>query len=247
MESTSSRNRDRSCLNKLAPSAFVQALLIHVVLNTGRKLDLLFNEQPFIPLHSPCCIPIQSRVVLRSTGIKTHTIQSLRRWKSTDFQRKCCRGSLQRKPCNNFNSPQPTGKVSLLSPDLQLYFGATRRKCPIQAATYREAGEEIEKHGACEGTVSFAQELCQCLLIYQSHSLHVQAACAQKLQGKSRTKIFPWNKSDSLLFNSYQPLHADFSNSSVLLVYLKQAYGIEHIAKKKQQSRSQVPIAVWPC
>lgn len=135
MESTSSRNRDRSCLNKLAPSAFVQALLIHVVLNTGRKLDLLFNEQPFIPLHSPCCIPIQSRVVLRSTGIKTHTIQSLRRWKSTDFQRKCCRGSLQRKPCNNFNSPQPTGKISLLSPDLQLYFGATRRKCPIQAAT----------------------------------------------------------------------------------------------------------------
>lgn len=44
-----------SCLNNLAPPAFVQALPIHVISNTGKELELLrasFKEQPSIHLHA---------------------------------------------------------------------------------------------------------------------------------------------------------------------------------------------------
>lgn len=81
--------------------------------------------------------------------------------------------------------------------------------------TYWEAGEEIEKHGAGKGAVAFSQELRQCLLVYCSHSLHIQAASAWNLWGKSKRKKFPLKHKNQSLLNEaiYFYQCTDFSSS----------------------------------
>lgn len=73
---------DRSyigCSNKVTCSAFVQTLLIHVVLNTCEKLNLLrlcFREQPAVHLLSAFSIPVQTinkTLASCSAAIKTES------------------------------------------------------------------------------------------------------------------------------------------------------------------------------
>lgn len=54
---------DIGCSNKVTCFAFVQVLLTHIVLNTGKKLEFLwlcFKEQPAVHLLSVCSIPVQT-------------------------------------------------------------------------------------------------------------------------------------------------------------------------------------------
>lgn len=55
------------------------------------------------------------------------------------------------------------------------------------------------EHGEGKGTVPFTEELGQCLLIDNSHLLHIQTTWVQKLQGTKQNKGFPVKHKNEVL------------------------------------------------